>query len=188
MGNAYAAEGEYGYRNHYHHYNRTLGDGYEMPTTQYEFGNYRYNYHPKHLDWWNHLEKDQHDGMRSTGVTFSDYVVGNDGSLSKKDYMKEAEKIIREKEAAEAAAAGKSKISNEDKAVAKELGGLAKEVDSGETKKPAEARKVPKEKPAEKGTIEPTKEKVGGPGSTAPAEPAQPAAQPPAAASGPSGP
>lgn len=83
LGNAYFSEGQYGYRNHYNHYNHTgdwdvrhfnktgvSGTSYEVKGGRFGYG-YGYD-SPRHLDWWNHLIKDQADGMIPSGLTIKD--------------------------------------------------------------------------------------------------------------------
>ena len=156
LGNAYFAEGQHGYRNNYT-WNRT-GDGKVNAKKGDKVGGTEYkvdwstwgiqNNTPKHLDWWNRLERDEHDGMRSVGFTWSDYNVDTDKKLSKKDYEKMANEVVRAKEAKEAADAGKKKLSADDKAAAKEVGSLEKTEDADgneeKPKKKEEPRKEPK--------------------------------------------
>jgi len=89
LGNALYSEKEYGYRNGYHYpYNNNSTDGNAgvksfnkkgVSGTSWEItgdwrknqGGYYWN-RPQHVDWWNHLIKDQADGMINSGLTIND--------------------------------------------------------------------------------------------------------------------
>ena len=166
LGNAYISEGNYGYRNHIWSYNNgtknvtgtvrnfkkegVSGTSYEVSGG---FGGYDGSYYyntPKHLDWWNHLIKDQADGMIPTGITIND-MKKDPRFANRRDYEAMAHEMIKEKEAKEAAAAGKDKVKNEDKGAIGELKGLEKQVDTTDKKEEdAKKQEGAKKKPAAK--------------------------------------
>ena len=146
------AEGAHGYHNHYHHWGNSTANSttngthaYDKSVTGRRFYHDWQNYHkyePKHLDWWNRLEKDDEDGMKSIGLTWSDYNI--DEPHNKKDYEKAANELVRKKEAKEAAEAGKKKLTKEDKEAAKEVAPLEKTEDTDDDKKD-DGKKLSKE-------------------------------------------